>query len=399
MAPGRKRNLLLPVNCLTKPRQESSQSYKQLSEWEEAEEKFCVKQCDLLVCALTQPPVPALPTAATEDPHDLNGNKGFFGLDYDQPNTPSYHKTDSGTGSDDFEQSIASNPGGVVPPEAEVQQWKYILELMFKVFMQCKLLTFDWSQGETWNFDSKSQSVEFCSCQSDQVRLIQMGYIGGSPVLPKIAFSLQLLRLHNALWRFCCIRTHPFAHALDFFYQVALGFKEDVTRGPCRWGRQFSCAVDAYRRLIQVKEDLGFHAMELSTKEKLGANCPRCFGENVYAKRDGKPDYVVCVDGNFQQRQHKSASVEAKEIEIQYPSLFLHPMQVKNASTWRACDDTGLLAMVFQSGEKSYFAHSLTDWLLKQLDKADSKVAFLYDIGCNIEKGLITVTFQTLNVA
>ncbi|EGG04331.1 uncharacterized protein MELLADRAFT_89479 [Melampsora larici-populina 98AG31] len=478
MAPGRKGNHLLPVNRLSKPRQESSQSAKELSEWEEAEEEYCVKQCDLLVQALTQPPVPALPTAATEDPHVLhgdeglhnNGNEGFFGIDYDQPNTPSYDDTDSGTESDDSEQSIASNPGGVVTPMAgdynrrrrirEVQQWENILEPMFKVFMQCKLLTVDWSQGETWNFDSKTQcrcsaakrrirhlelvdilTVEFCTCQSDQVRLIQMGYIGGSPVLPEIAFSLRLLRLHDALWRFCCIRTHPFAQALDFFHRVALGFVEDITKKLQRWGRQFSCAVDAYRRLIQVKEDLGTRAMELSPKEKLGANCPRCFGENIYAKKNGEPDYVVCVDGNFQQRRHMSASVEVKEIEIRYPTLFLHPTQVnkwenvhpssaddtpdpctqmhtaandsRSAATWRACDDTGLLAMVcrhdhalafvniVQSGEKSYFAHSLTDWLLKQLDEADSKVLFLYDIGCNIEKGLLDTDFtlQTLDVA
>jgi hypothetical protein len=96
----------------------------------------------------------------------------------------------------------------------------------------------------------------------------------------------------------------------------------------------------------------------------------------------------------------------------------------RSASTWRACDDTGLLVMVcrhdhalafvniVQSGEKyvliamffllnekgltpfpcrSYFAHALIDWLLNQLNETDSTVGLLYDIGCNLEKGLVRV--------
>ncbi|KAH9808509.1 hypothetical protein DFH28DRAFT_909292 [Melampsora americana] len=62
------------------------------------------------------------------------------------------------------------------------------------------------------------QPVVFCSCQPDQVRLIFMGYIRGSPVQPEMVFSLRLLRLHNIIWKFCCVQTHPFAQALDDFH-------------------------------------------------------------------------------------------------------------------------------------------------------------------------------------
>ncbi|EGG13206.1 uncharacterized protein MELLADRAFT_86753 [Melampsora larici-populina 98AG31] len=188
------------------------------------------------------------------------------------------------------------------------------------------------------------------------------------------------------------------------FHRPAREFKEDVTYKPTRWGRTLSCAVDAYRRLNQLEKDLLFRAMRLLKKDKLGANCPRCFGGNEYSKEETEPDYVNCIDGNFQQRRHKSSSVEVSEIPIRYPNLFLHPNEVnkwdsgvhsssndppdpctqmhtaandsRSASTWRACDDTGLLAMVcrhdhalafvniVQSGEKSYFAHALIDWVL-----------------------------------
>lgn len=59
------------------------------------------------------------------------------------------------------------------------------------------------------------QAVNFCACQSDPARLIEMGYIGGSPVHPKTAFSLRLLRLHHILWKYCCVRIDPFCQALD----------------------------------------------------------------------------------------------------------------------------------------------------------------------------------------
>jgi len=166
--------------------------------------------------------------------------------------------------------------------------------------------------------------------------------------------------------------------------------------------------------------------MRLSPIEKLSTNCPRCFGHHNESKKANEPDYIVCIDGNFQQRRHKEASVEISQIEVQYPNLFLTPNQVqkwenrngvssnnslvrfpllsmhhilhlatqielllhvctqdpctqmhttandsRSTSTWRACDDTGLLGMVcrhdhalkfiniVQSGEKYVTIYSL----------------------------------------
>ncbi|KAH9807804.1 hypothetical protein DFH28DRAFT_1088667 [Melampsora americana] len=366
-----------------KPRTEANQSStaKELSQLEASEEKWCANECDVLSRALTQPDEALrLPSNNnTQLIHFITGHKGYYELEQEEAHSPIYEDSDSGSESDDSEHSLASNTD---------------------VGIMVNRIAGDYNRQP-----HTSQPVDFCACQPDQVRPIQLGYIGGSPAQPEITFSLWLLRIHDALWRFCCIRTHPFAQALEFFHQAALGFVDDIKRKPRRWGRQLSCAVDAYRCLFQVKEDLESRAMELSKKEKLGINCPRCFGNNFYTKKEDEPDYVVCI-------------------EIRYPKLFLRPNQVKkwgnthagssddvpmhtaandsrSASTWRPCDDTGLLAMVcrhnhasafvniVQSGEKSYFAHSLIGWLLKQLDEKDSTVGLLYNIGCNLEKGLI----------
>jgi hypothetical protein len=55
----------------------------------------------------------------------------------------------------------------------------------------------------------------------DQVRLIRMGYIGGSPVHPQVAYSIRLLRLHHSLWKYCTVRTQGFTLGLDEFLDAA----------------------------------------------------------------------------------------------------------------------------------------------------------------------------------
>ncbi|KAH9809131.1 hypothetical protein DFH28DRAFT_906578 [Melampsora americana] len=470
MAPRGPGDPLFPANVLKKPRHNSSRSSQMLCEWEQIEENWCNKKCESVSHALIKTEHPKPSTSGPEAFDLMIDNQIEYEhqhlIEDDDDDDPPSDINESDTESDDSQQSIASNPGpGVIVTAAtgdmnqrrrirEERQWHEVIAPMFKFFMLCKKVTFNWSRVD-WDLDKKAQCrcsaakkrirnvglvdilthtiqpVVFCPCQPDQVRLILMGYVGGSPVQPEIAFSLRFLRLHDLVWKYCCVRTHPLAQAFDDFHRPAREFKQDVTNEPTTWGRRLSCAVDAYRRLNQLEQDLQFRAMNLLKKETLGANCPRCFGANEYSKEENEPDYVVCIDGNFQQRRHKSASVEVSEIPIRYPNLFLHANEVekwekvqygslneppdpctqmhtaandtRSASTWRACDDTGLLAMVcrhdhvlafvniVQSGEKSFFAHALMDWLINQLDESDSKVGFLYDIGCNLEKGLIKV--------
>lgn len=47
------------------------------------------------------------------------------------------------------------------------------------------------------------------------VRLLRMGYIGGSAQAPQIAFSIRLLRYHHIVWKHCSVRLAPFVSAQD----------------------------------------------------------------------------------------------------------------------------------------------------------------------------------------
>lgn len=54
-----------------------------------------------------------------------------------------------------------------------------------------------------------------CPCTPDLTRLVRRGYIGGSPVRPRTAFSIRLLRFHHILWERCSVRLAPFVEAVD----------------------------------------------------------------------------------------------------------------------------------------------------------------------------------------
>ncbi|KAH9809959.1 hypothetical protein DFH28DRAFT_835618, partial [Melampsora americana] len=55
----------------------------------------------------------------------------------------------------------------------------------------------------------------------DQVRLIRIGYIVGSPVHSETVYSIRLLQLHHSLWKYCTARTQGFTLALDEFLDPA----------------------------------------------------------------------------------------------------------------------------------------------------------------------------------
>lgn len=48
-----------------------------------------------------------------------------------------------------------------------------------------------------------------------------MGYLGASPVFPRTAFSLRLMRFHHTMWKFCAVRIEPFTRALDVYLDAS----------------------------------------------------------------------------------------------------------------------------------------------------------------------------------
>lgn len=97
---------------------------------------------------------------------------------------------------------------------------------------------------------------------------------------------------------------------------------------PRRWRRTLSLAIDAFRHMLRMEEELTIRALLLTALERLALNCPRCFGPLQPNDDPDVPDYVVCVDGNFQHRRHRLASKEYEERELAIPSLFIDPKKV-----------------------------------------------------------------------
>lgn len=173
-----------------------------------------------------------------------------------------------------------------------------------------------------------------------------MGYIGGSPVHPRTAFSIRLLRFFHCIWKHGAVRTQAFVRALDEYLDAhnpliltaktqqvrckALEFNEltltDTNPPPYQprdWRTPFSAAYDAYRTLVTMVRYKEFELLQMSELDRLAANCPRCFGPPVATTEACEPDIIVCLDGNFQHRRHKAASVPIPGYSPPNPELFL----------------------------------------------------------------------------
>ncbi|KAH9808450.1 hypothetical protein DFH28DRAFT_935886 [Melampsora americana] len=317
--------------------------------------------------------------------------------------------------------------------------WAKFLQPMLVAYLRCSYITSEWGNPATWeqlHFREekcrKKREFVFCSCTPDQVRLISQGYLGGSPTRPETAFSIRLIRSYHLTWKHRPIGVQPFALAhdeyLDAFCPLIL---INGTNQPRSWRRPMSCAIHAYRQILKARGELQDLSLQLSKLQKMATICPRCFGPGETSKRPNEPDYIVCLDGNFQHKRHAAASCEYKEIPLKYPSLFLTDEQVQAwapgarqnveipldpctaqhtaaadrrcATTFKGFDDNGLMGMacrhdqflafinIVQSGKKSHFAHSMIATLLDRIsepDKPPKTVGVLYDIGCTLEKGL-----------
>ncbi|KAA1111771.1 hypothetical protein PGT21_011422, partial [Puccinia graminis f. sp. tritici] len=255
--------------------------------------------------------------------------------------------------------------------------------------------------------------VSFCKCQSDQVRLIRMGYIGGSPKFPRTAFSIRLLRFHHIIWKHCAVSITPFSKALDEFLDsnnpLILVSPPTLQSESCyttrQWRQTISAAIDAYREMIRRGQIISEELLQMGPMDKLANICPKCYGPPVPGKTPEEPDYIVCMDGNFQHRRHLAASQELHQ-SCKPNTLFISPAEVqemelsmvssrntlaadetldrcteqhtaandtRGTATWKACDVTGIFGLacrhdqilrlinIVQSGEKLNTGWGLSD--------------------------------------
>ncbi|OAV98637.1 hypothetical protein PTTG_25604 [Puccinia triticina 1-1 BBBD Race 1] len=176
-----------------------------------------------------------------------------------------------------------------------------------------------------------------------------------------------------------------------------------------------------------LKDQLFQEGLQMSNQQKWASKCPRCFGPNkneVKADPD-EPDFIIAMDGNYQQRHYAHASKDSPT-NAQYPPSFLPPSDVntskalceatdthvtgiedpcalahkaandtRGATTWQKCDDSGLFgaacrhdvpllyANIYQSGEKLYYPISILGRIMSHFPQ--SRIGVLYDIGCQLE--------------
>ncbi|KAH9813486.1 hypothetical protein DFH28DRAFT_896366 [Melampsora americana] len=340
----------------------------------------------------------------------------------------------------------------------EEENWKAVMPAIFLAFMPCSHKTIQWADPLLWDNDFNKpcncpvwkqkvveidaidfigevkKEIRLCQCTPDVVRLVRHGYMGCSPKSPRTAFSLRLLRYHHILWKHCCIRLAPFVESQDEYLDAHASLLLVTGTNKSRdWRIGFSAAVDAYREIMRLQDELTVKALRLNARDQLASICPPCFGPKVPGKRPKEPDVVVCFDGNFQHRRHKAASAGWRGESGVMPALFLpsenvksweirmntyravekdviHPCtqqhtaadDVRGRQTFPAYDDTGLMGMacrhdqilkfinIVQSGERGHFPVAMLDWLLKQSEE-DMRYGVLYDIGCNMEKGILKV--------
>ncbi|POW15349.1 hypothetical protein PSTT_02240 [Puccinia striiformis] len=326
----------------------------------------------------------------------------------------------------------------------EEKHWEEVYDGMFSRFYECSAKTSDWGDPVEWNRDFKlpcdalilepgrlfllifSEEVIFCDCQRDQMRLVQMGYIGGAPKFPRTAFSIRLLRLHHILWKRSGVTMSPFSKSIDEFLDAYNPLilvpnssdGSDQSYHTREWRRTMSSAVDAYREMLRREKLIHERMLAMGPLDKLADKCPKCYGPLVNGKREDEPHCIVCMDGNFQHRRHLKASVEIPQLKQQSPSLFVEPQQVsdmerklkqetqasadnvddgtdrctqqhtaaddvRTGKTWKECDNTGLFGMacrhnqilqlinIVQSGEKAHFPMTMINKLIEDTKEGE----------------------------
>lgn len=193
--------------------------------------------------------------------------------------------------------------------------------------------------------------VTFCSCVPDVIRLLQLGYIAGSPQHPRTGFSIRLIQFQHHLWNNTTISTIGFLEALMSFLDqrctsrmTPRQLKTSRQRNINRSLRQpFTQAIDIYRRVLIGQQTLFEEGLQLTPHEIFAEQCTRCFGpaEGEEKVSPVEPDFIIAMDGNFQQRHQSHASKDSPE-EDQYPPIFIRPSQLETQVT--ACKTTDSLA-------------------------------------------------------
>ena len=91
--------------------------------------------------------------------------------------------------------------------------------------------------------------------------------------------------------------------------------------------------------------------MQMSPLDQVADICPKCFGPTIDGKNPNDPNYILCMDGNFQHQRHIASSNKLFESPVNL-WLFISPDEIQEMNSMMSEDpeavDTSLV-------RKSYY--------------------------------------------
>ncbi|KAA1125333.1 hypothetical protein PGTUg99_006968 [Puccinia graminis f. sp. tritici] len=301
----------------------------------------------------------------------------------------------------------------------QADNWKKAMSTLFSSYVWLKEKTDNWTAKCTFDSFAKrfckcddtareavawvdlvditgQQRVKFhfCPCMPRSVQILANGFFPSSPSTPSAGFSMRLLAYHNYAWHYSNVRMLPFTETQRVFSEERSEILWNRSKTSGRDLRQcFSSAVLVYRELLKMNSELIRSCLRLNETQKLASEvCPACFGPTKKTGSHRIPSVsnrlIVALDGNFQHRHQKLAG--RNHIPLVTPEIFVQPSDLddmktyisnqerlnkvrkkadrcadshkaaddtRNETTWKSCDDTGLMGSCCRHDSVIYLAN------------------------------------------
>ncbi|KAH9455142.1 hypothetical protein Pst134EA_022621 [Puccinia striiformis f. sp. tritici] len=310
--------------------------------------------------------------------------------------------------------------------------WQKLMRKLFPVYMWLKVKTQNWTATNALDsFSTKfckcganaprvtqwidlvdltgqqRMNFTFCKCLPRPVQVLANGFLASSPSEPTTAFSMRLS------------------------FSMRSGRKRSGIKS--QTATCLGQAILTYCNLLEMNLDLIQSVLGMSELQKLASGtCPGCFGPSsrtgIYRLNSVANRLNISFDGNFQQRHQKAAGQNAVAMKI--PDMFTQPADLdrvkeyianqervhkinkkadkcaashkagndnRNETTWKACDDTGLmgaccrhdsviyLTNIEGTGENRALPLVILERIIHTIE-ADRPIGVLYDLVCSLDK-------------
>ncbi|KAH9468554.1 hypothetical protein Pst134EA_009092 [Puccinia striiformis f. sp. tritici] len=311
-------------------------------------------------------------------------------------------------------------------------QWDLIMPRLFAVYLWLKSQTKNWTTDNSFvsfvptfcscprDAQKTSQWIDcvdivgqerrqflFCKCMPRAIHLLANGFLCSSPTQPTTGFSMRLMHHHNYAWQLCNVRNLPFSEVQRRFGEersFILWDKKGVSGRELR--NCLSSVIVVYRELLERNKALVKAALGLEGQRSLANDCcPACFGPSSATGDQSNPKVnhrLVPSDLDNMKRHIAELEVihkvsRSKKTPDKCADSHKAADDTRNETTWKGCDDTGLmgsccrhngviyLANIVETGENRALPLSILKRLLQNIDP-NRPVGVLYDIGCSLDK-------------